>query len=244
LVQLTKILSTVLKQFYSLRASSNQDTADLYTRALPLLQELEAWRSTLPPSLQMGCQTVRRLCPNGYLHLSCYSIEISILRRIIRSTALEPLCCDAGILAHSRQMAHSTAQAAMSFVAALRPDHLEAFWYFTSPFIFSLIGSFITLLLVTSRSEPEKTHWRDGLNRYLWNLRVMSKGSEPMRYAVNRLEGAILKGMEHALAVNLNEPLGTPSDTYMALNNGEGFDAFDNLSNLDLNAFDWLSGLG
>jgi hypothetical protein len=35
----------------------------------------------------------------------------------------------------------------------------------------------------------------------------MSKSSEPMRYAVNRLEGAILRGLEHALAVNLNEPL-------------------------------------
>lgn len=28
-----------------------------------------------------------------------------------------------------------------------------------------------------------------------------------MRYAVNRLEGAILRGLEHALAVNLDEPL-------------------------------------
>lgn len=28
-----------------------------------------------------------------------------------------------------------------------------------------------------------------------------------MRYAVNRLEGAILRGLEHALAVNLTEPI-------------------------------------
>lgn len=28
-----------------------------------------------------------------------------------------------------------------------------------------------------------------------------------MRYAVNRLEGAILRGLEHALAVNINEPV-------------------------------------
>jgi hypothetical protein len=27
-----------------------------------------------------------------------------------------------------------------------------------------------------------------------------------MQYAVNRLEGAILRGLEHTLAVNLNEP--------------------------------------
>lgn len=35
----------------------------------------------------------------------------------------------------------------------------------------------------------------------------MSKGSEAMKYAVNRLEGAVLRGLEHALAVNLAEPL-------------------------------------
>jgi hypothetical protein len=72
-----------------------------------------------------------------------------------------------------------------------------------SGFGFSLIGSFITLLLVTSRSETEKTHWREALNDYLWTLRLMGKASEPMSYAVNRLEGAILRGMEHALAVKI-----------------------------------------
>lgn len=35
----------------------------------------------------------------------------------------------------------------------------------------------------------------------------MGKGSEPMRYAVNRLEGAILRGMEHALAVQTTPTL-------------------------------------
>lgn len=36
---------------------------------------------------------------------------------------------------------------------------------------------------------------------------MMSKSNEPMRYAANRLEGAILRGLEHALAVNINEPI-------------------------------------
>lgn len=31
----------------------------------------------------------------------------------------------------------------------------------------------------------------------------MGKASEPIQYAVNRLEGAILRGMEHALSVNI-----------------------------------------
>lgn len=37
-----------------------------------------------------------------------------------------------------------------------------------------------------------------------------------MRYAVNRLEGAILRGLEHALAVNLNEPLEDTIGSLMA----------------------------
>lgn len=90
-------------------------------------------------------------------------------------------------------------------VYALRPDHLESFWYFTAPYLFSLLGSFCTLLLVTSLSTYERTFWQDCLNSYLWHLRTMSKGSDAMRYAVNRLEGAILRGLEHALAVNLTD---------------------------------------
>jgi hypothetical protein len=44
----------------------------------------------------------------------------------------------------------------------------------------------------------------------------MGKGSEPMRYAVNRLEGAILRGMEHALSVKIAPDLSEaePVDSY------------------------------
>lgn len=79
-----------------------------------------------------------------------------------------------------------------------------------SGFGFSLIGSLSTLLLVTSRVENEKSHWRENLNEYLWNLRILGKASEPISYAVNRLEGAILRGMEHALAVNITPVAGNP----------------------------------
>ena len=80
--------------------------------------------------------------------------------------------------------------------------------------------------------------WRENLNRYLWTLRLMSKACEPMKYAVNRLEGAILKGMEHALSVNLDDltasPLGEAHYTGI-------FDPFEDLNDLDLSNFDWLS---
>ncbi|KAH8657237.1 fungal-specific transcription factor domain-containing protein [Ilyonectria robusta] len=70
-----------------------------------------------------------------------------------------------------------------NFVTNLRPDHLEAFWYFISPYLFSLVGSFTTLLLVTSLSYQERHFWQETLNSYLWNLRMMSKSHKPMQYA-------------------------------------------------------------
>lgn len=77
----------------------------------------------------------------------------------------------------------------------------------------------------------------------------MSKSNEPMRYAVNRLEGAILRGLEHALvvAVDGTSPIAleaTPGQ-FEADINGFGFtisgtDGLD-FSAMDLDAFDFLS---
>jgi hypothetical protein len=207
MVQLTKILSSALSTFYTARASRGQDTILLYQRAQPLFEALRQWSNNIPPELQMGITYQRKLCFHGYLHFSYHGVMITLLRRLIRSTILPPRCVDDQVLADIRQLALQTAQGAIAFVTNLRPDHLEAFWYFTSPYLFSLLGSFTTLLLVTSLSSQERTFWQETLNSYLWTLRVMSKSSGPMQYAVNRLEGAILRGLEHSLAVNLNEPI-------------------------------------
>ncbi|KAB8228762.1 fungal specific transcription factor domain-containing protein [Aspergillus alliaceus] len=203
MITLSKSLSKILTEFFSLRASKSQDTVELYHRAIPILEKLHIWRVNIPHSLLMDRQIPRRLCANGSLHLSYHSLILTLLRRIIRSIALVSICSNITVLNDTRKLASDAVEAAMVFVRTLRPDHLEAFWFFSSGFSFSLVGSFVTLLLVTSRSEAEKNHWRERLNNYLWTLRIMGKGSEPMRYAVNRLEGAILRGMEHALAVRI-----------------------------------------
>lgn len=186
----------------------------------------------------------------GNLHLAYFGVKINILRRLVRSTALAPLCLDVPVLSSIRQQAHETAQQATTLVSALRLEHLDAFWYFAAPYLFSVIGSFCTLLLVTSLTAAERDHWRETLNSYLWQLRVMSKSNEPMKYAVNRLEGAILRGLEHALVVSVDgtSPMAletTPSHQFDAdiTNFGLGFpgsDALD-LTNLDLDAFDFLT---
>lgn len=70
---------------------------------------------------------------------------MAILRRLIRSTALSPRCADDQVLSDIRQDALRTAQNAINFVNGLRPDHLEAFWYFSK-------------FLTTCRSEPNRPY--------------------------------------------------------------------------------------
>lgn len=68
-----------------------------------------------------------------------------------------------------------------------------------------------------------------------------------MRYAVNRLEGAILRGLEHALAVNLNEPLDDKVSPMMANYITEGLEYTDfgdwDLADGVSGAFDLLSAV-
>lgn len=102
----------------------------------------------------------------------------------------------------------------------------------------------MTLLLVTSSAAQERSHWQEQLNSYLWTLRTMSKSSESMRYAANRLEGAILRGLEHSLAVNIDEP------SYVQLQPRDQFaepffadaERFD-FTSVELGSFDWLGSV-
>ncbi|CAI6337818.1 unnamed protein product [Periconia digitata] len=247
---LAKILYRVLDEFYSLRASTLQDTAQLFSMARPIWSALESWYADLPSSLRMDSLPLRQLCPNGNVHFAYYAVKVSTLRRLVRSTALAPLCIDVDLLHSIRQQAHATAQQAITLVATLRLEHLDAFWFFAAPYYFSVIGSFCVLLLVTSLTPAERDHWRESLRSYLWILRVGCKSNGPMRYAVDRLEGAILRGLEHALVVTVDitspsAPEATPNQ-YDANIDGFGFalsgaETLD-FSMIDLDAFDFLSG--
>ncbi|KAE8150771.1 fungal-specific transcription factor domain-containing protein [Aspergillus avenaceus] len=133
MVTLSKILSDILAEFYSLRASKIQDPVELFNRALPVLEKLHLWHENVPSVLSMDRQAPRQLCANGLLHLSYHSLILTLLRRVIRSPALVPVCPDAVILNTTRKLANDSAEAAITFVRSLRPDHLEAFWFFCKP---------------------------------------------------------------------------------------------------------------
>lgn len=194
---------------------------------------------------------------------------VNLYRRLVRSLALAPFCSDAAVLSAVRQQATQSAHEATGFVSSLRLDQLESFWYFrksysspcyriisqeeltsrslASPYLFALLGSFQTLLLVTSVSLAERDYWREALRSYLWSLRTMSNASDPVRYAVNRLEGGVLRGLEHALAVNMGPmpsaaTTATPIDLDQVLHELDLAQfSYSDMPDLGLQSFDWLA---
>lgn len=150
MIKLTQLLSSVLVGFYSARASRDQDIERLVHKADPIFAELDRWQRNIPASMSMhvayqrglsfhgrlstavatSTWTIHRLTTSckGYLHFSYYGVMMNLLRPLIRGAGS---CKNHATLSSIRQRALNTAQGAINFVGELRPDHLEAFWYFS-----------------------------------------------------------------------------------------------------------------
>lgn len=78
----------------------------------------------------------------------------------------------------------------MDFVNRLRPEHLQAFWYFPSKINFTLIGTFGGLLWATAPAREEAEFYKTRLREYRWTLSVSSTRAEFLDYAVQMLDAS------------------------------------------------------
>lgn len=99
---------------------------------------------------------------------------------------------------------------AVDLVTGLKPQDLQAFWYFRTSIVFQCwyisaldkianimvasgyclvtIGTFTTLLFITSQSLTEAEFYRKTLDSYRWRLRVSSPAAEYMAFAMQKLD--------------------------------------------------------
>ena len=181
MVSLAGILSDVLQSLYSVRAEQQirdvgiDATRFVLSKAKPLQIRLREWYTNLPEILNMEDVKVRKLSSTGYLHLAYFASEITLHRRILRTL---PICNDPQLLDICRTAAKTRLISAMGFVNRLKPEHLQSFWYFASKFNFALIGTFQSLLCVTSQSKEEAQFYLTRIDEYRWTLRVSSKSAE------------------------------------------------------------------
>ena len=89
-----------------------------------------------------------------------------------------------------RSAAKTRLISAMDFVNRLRPEHLDAFWYFPSRVSFALIGTFGSLLLATAPCQEELEFYRTRLGEYRWTLGVSSRTAPFLDFAVESLDAS------------------------------------------------------
>ncbi|KAI4679548.1 hypothetical protein J4E81_010354 [Alternaria sp. BMP 2799] len=191
MVELTEILAQILSTFYTLKAErdfasrAHEGVRSLLNTAKPLQLTLRQWYANMPAALKVQDIAARKLSSVGYLHLGYYAVEMTLHRRIIRS--LSP-ADDPELHTICRQAAQIRLTSAISFVQSLRPEHFQSFWYSSSTYNFILIGSFISLLWVTSPSREEAAKYRAHLDQYRWIIRLSSKSADFLERALVSLD--------------------------------------------------------
>jgi hypothetical protein len=191
MAELAQILAQILAAFYTLKAErdfasrAHEGIRSLLNAAKPLQLTLRQWCANMPSTLKMQDIAPRKLSSVGYLHLGYYAVEMTLHRRIIRSLSPSD---GPEIRAICRQAARSRLTSALGFVQSLRPEHLQSFWYSSSMYNFVLIGSFISLLWVTSPDREEAVKYRAHLDEYRWIIRLFSKSADFLERALISLD--------------------------------------------------------
>lgn len=195
LTRLTEIMSDALDTLFGPDQSHNDrlfaehGVQGLLELIKPLSVRLKQWAEEMPPGLKMEDVKPRKLCSNGNLHLSYFVTEIMIYRFIIRRLTpdtpphLRDVCREAG----KARLEH-----AMRFIDTLRPEHLQAFWWFATPKSLALIRTYGALLWATSGSEAEAEYYRQRLVDFQWSLKVRSKGVGCVTAAIREMEESLL----------------------------------------------------
>lgn len=216
LTRLTVIMAEALDQLYGLDQTRNcqilatDGVPGLLDLVKPTAMKLKDWASNIPPGLRMDDVKTRKLCSNGYLHLSYFATEIMIHRYIIgflgpdTPDPLRSLC---------REAATARLDHAMAFVEALRPEHLQGFWWFASSKCLALIGVYGALLWATSTGEDEQDVFRQKLDDFRWSLKVRAKGSGFLSAAIRELDDC-LAGIDFKLPQATGATPGSSSVTH------------------------------
>ena len=154
---------------------------------------------------------------SGYLHISYFTAEITLHRRILRSLIHET---DESLVSICRSAANARLKSVIDFGRTLRPEHLQSFWYSATKYGFAIVGSFISLLWTTALSKEEADGYMEKFEEYRWTLRLSSKSADFLERALAMLAtstGTLLR------AVVETRSLATELDS-RALFTGEAFD--------------------
>ncbi|KAJ4269521.1 Fungal specific transcription factor [Fusarium torreyae] len=190
-IELTQILSDVIRTFYSAAATRAGGTLDqmgvvaAVELAKPLVFRLREWHGNLPLRLQLHNTQLRELCANGALHLAHAAVEIALHRALVRITTPDT---PASLYEVLRSTARAKLQSAIELLGSLRPEHTAAFWGSAAAYQAAEIGSLAGLLWATADSYDEMAWCASRVDELRWALRVRGAAAPFAREALRLLE--------------------------------------------------------
>ncbi|KAI5966869.1 DAL81 [Candida pseudojiufengensis] len=214
LIELSKILSDILNQFYSMKAMNEiNDINDVLKLAKPLQLKLRNWFHSLPIELQMTSVQPRKLCSNGYLQLAYFATELTLHRKITtiiyQQTKIgNPPSIE--LINVCRSAAKTRLLASIEFVRDLKPEHIHSFWHSSSSSNFTLIGTFAAILFMSSPTKEESDFYKDQIFNYRWILKISSKGFDQVAEALSQLD-LVLGNIPGLLNDNIDMPMVLPN---------------------------------
>ncbi|KAG5659266.1 hypothetical protein KAF25_000468 [Fusarium avenaceum] len=190
-IELTQILSDVIRTFYSAGATRVGGSLDqmgvvaAVELAKPLVFRLRDWHANLPLRLQLQSTQLRELCANGALHLAHAAVEIALHRALVRITTPDTPTSLYDVL---RSTARAKLQSSIELLGSLRPEHTAAFWGSAAAYQAAEIGSLAGLLWATADSFDEMAWCASRIEELRWALRVRGAATPFAREALRLLE--------------------------------------------------------
>lgn len=188
LAKLGRITARMLRELYSARSLVEViEPQQVLTIAKPLGNDLSNLLKSLPDDLRMDNLQSGRLCVNGFFHLAHHATTAALHRRLLWSIQKSNEGIDAHFAQFVREMLRTRARSLVQFVSHLRPEHMEAFWFFAAGGCGTILGSFLGLLRVTSITMDESRDLQTLMKEFEWQLRMKAKMGEWVSYTLTRL---------------------------------------------------------
>lgn len=221
LVSLSRITARMLRELYSVRSLAEVlEPQQVLAIAKPLGTDLAQMLKNLPGVLSLENIQPGRLCVNGFLHLALHATTAALHRRLLWAIQQSKSEVDPQFVQFIRKMLRTRARSLVQFMSHLRPEHMEAFWFFAAGGCATILGGFLGLLRTTSITLEESEDLQNMMKEFEWQLRMKAKMSDWVSYTLTRLRAL---GWDEWKNSKIALPELSPN-TYSGYDNAETFD--------------------
>jgi hypothetical protein len=141
----------------------------------------------IPEELALENIQPGKLCVSGFLHLALHATTAALHRRLLWSIQQSNAKIDPQFVQFIRGMLRTRAHSLVKFLSHLRPEHMEAFWFFAAGGCATILGGFLGLLRTTSVTKEESKELQKLMKEFEWQLRMKAKMSDWVSYTLTRL---------------------------------------------------------